>query len=104
MNEHDEGVDPEVEQDLDAAVQEHLPHELQVQWTIEAMHEMGIDPAKLPENHEDIPEEASFRAQQRMIQHLAEKTTGYLSLVLQAAYRLNEKHGRIVTEDEVEGD
>jgi hypothetical protein len=71
-------------------MEEHLPGEMLVAWTIEAMAEMGIG---LPARAEDIPDEARFRVHQRILRHLADRATEPLATQLRETYRYNEEYG-----------
>jgi len=91
-----EDFDREADAALESLLKEHLPGELLVAWTIEVLDEMGLGRPEL----EDIPPEVGFRVRQRMLQHVAERTSGPLSDQLRETYRYNEEHGLAEEEEE----
>jgi hypothetical protein len=85
--EMDEHAFEKMNRTLDALVEEHLPQEVIIAWTEEALVEMGFP--GFPPRQEDIPDEVDFRVRQRMLQYLAERASEPLTTWLRETYRYN---------------
>jgi len=84
---------------LDALHEEHLPPEVINAWHEEELRKAGFD--GWPPRQEDIPEEVSFRVQQRMNKYLSERASEPLATFLREAHRANAEAGKVLLpEDE----